>query len=892
MGARHWRTQMPGDLLRPNDLKILDKTSPKRDKQGGTSNAASEFNPGAVLSALAFSAEAWERLWPRLVPAFMVFCLFASLSWFGLWQSVPDWTRLVGLGLFTLAGLASFYPLRDFKLPENSDLLRRIERHTGIKHRPVTAQSDRPANVSDSFSAALWREHQERMAKGLENLAAGTPRPDGNLFDRYALRAILPLFAFVAFGFSYGATGGRLGDIIEPRLDTALVLSRLDVWVNPPAYAGKPPLYLSRQALGDEEGISEPSVTSTLEGSEVLVRYVGDEPVTARYVEDDRTEILEARTKDSASASQTNEISYSAHPEQSGTLQILARGNIIAAWNIDITKDQVPQIQLEELPSGALSGALELTYSVTDDYGVISARGLIRSIEATKQGARPLVAAPELQLPLPRARARTGTTKVNRDLTSHPWAGGKVELTLEATDDPGQIGKSIPVTITLPGRTFVDPMAKALVEQRRILASDANTHRYVASLLDAVTTHADYFKIDTKAYLALQTAYHMIAPGDDDDRLREALDILWETALAIELGDLSEVERKLREAQERLSEALENDASDEEIDRLMDELRQAMNDFLEQLEKEMARNPIQQNPLAGMEDMQSLTRNDLDKMMQRIEDLAKSGSQDAARELLAEMQRMMDNLRAGQHQQQRQAEGNELNEALDKLSELMQRQQELMDETFSMQRRQPQPGTEGQQQDSQSGEQGQQQDGQEQAPGDDQGKMTPEEFADAMEALRQQQEALQEQLGELGEQLESLGLDPSAEFGEAGEEMGQAGENLGEGDTGAAAGDQGEALDALRRGAQSMMQQMAGDRNPGGEQPGEQGTSQQAQSQTDPLGRRNGPNGRINDESTRIPGEIDAQRAREIMEAIRRKLTNPLGPLLERDYLERLLKSR
>jgi len=47
----------------------------------------------------------------------------------------------------------------------------------------------------------------------------------------------------------------------------------------------------------------------------------------------------------------------------------------------------------------------------------------------------------------------------------------------------------------------------------------------------------------------------------------------------------------------------------------------------------------------------------------------------------------------------------------------------------------------------------------------------------------------------------------------------------------------------------------------------------------------------LNTEDTRIPDEIDAQRAREIMDAIRKRLSDPLRPLLERNYLDRLLQS-
>jgi hypothetical protein len=41
-----------------------------------------------------------------------------------------------------------------------------------------------------------------------------------------------------------------------------------------------------------------------------------------------------------------------------------------------------------------------------------------------------------------------------------------------------------------------------------------------------------------------------------------------------------------------------------------------------------------------------------------------------------------------------------------------------------------------------------------------------------------------------------------------------------------------------------------------------------------------------------VPDEIDVQRAREILEAIRRRLGNALSPALEKEYLERLLDLR
>ena len=131
-----------------------------------------------------------------------------------------------------------------------------------------------------------------------------------------------------------------------------------------------------------------------------------------------------------------------------------------------------------------------------------------------------------------------------------------------------------------------------------------------------------------------------------------------------------------------------------------------------------------------------------------------------------------------------------------------------------------------------------------------------------------------------------MACSPDREFGEAGEAMGRAGKALGQGDSGSAVGEQGDALDALRRGAQGMMQQMQqamGQGQPGiGQRPGNNNS-------LDPLGRPRATAGPDFGNSVKVPDQIDIQRAREILDAIRKRLGNAMSPQMEKDYLERLL---
>ncbi|MGO4840022.1 DUF4175 family protein, partial [Rhizobiaceae sp. 2RAB30] len=80
-----------------------------------------------------------------------------------------------------------------------------------------------------------------------------------------------------------------------------------------------------------------------------------------------------------------------------------------------------------------------------------------------------------------------------------------------------------------------------------------------------------------------------------------------------------------------------------------------------------------------------------------------------------------------------------------------------------------------------------------------------------------------------------------------------------------------------------MMQAMQGE-----DGRGQEGGRQQ-NSDRDPLGRPRATTGPDFGDSVQVPDEIDVQRARQILDEIRKRLGNALSPELERNYLERLL---
>ena len=86
---------------------------------------------------------------------------------------------------------------------------------------------------------------------------------------------------------------------------------------------------------------------------------------------------------------------------------------------------------------------------------------------------------------------------------------------------------------------------------------------------------------------------------------------------------------------------------------------------------------------------------------------------------------------------------------------------------------------------------------------------------------------------------------------------------------------------------QQMQQAMQGQQGEDGQQGQRAGRADR-----DPLGRPRATTGPDFGDSVDVPDEIDTQRAREILDAIRRRLGDALSPEIERDYLERLLDMR
>jgi uncharacterized protein (TIGR02302 family) len=411
----------------------------------------------------------------------------------------------------------------------------------------------------------------------------------------------------------------------------------------------------------------------------------------------------------------------------------------------------------------------------------------------------------------------------------------------------------------------------------------------VADTLSDLRERPQLYRDDTVAFLGLRLAEERLRINEDANSIAEVQQLLWDTALRIEDGRMSLAERDMRRLQQELQDALAKNAPDAEIERLMKELQQALDRYLQALAENMARNPDQyQQPV---DPSKVLSSRDLQRMLDRARDLARNGARDQARELLSQLQNMLENLRMARPGQMPQQGSGEAQKMMRDMRELMQRQQQLLDRSFRAQQQQGQQGQQGRmgQRGQQQGQQPGQQPGQQQGGGDQ-----PDPNGQLGDAAGQQ-EGLRRMLGDMMRRLgDGLGDIPEP-LGRAERAMRDATEALQRRQPGDAIGPQTEALDQLQQAArdfaQQMQRRMQGQLgNPNDDEVGATDGMPRDRVERDPLGRPLSNNGTYDQGDVKIPDQNTLQKAREILDELRRRAGERSRPEIELDYIDRLLK--
>ncbi len=849
-----------------------------------TAPPGEELNPLlrrlAGRRALARIAILFERVWPALWPPLGIAGLFVCAALLDLPSYLPPaWHLALLVGTAAAIVTMLVRGLWSVRTPDDAAADRRLERASGLQHRPLAVLTDRPAQ-HDPAGVALWQAHLARTIRQVRRLRVGTPHPGLPRRDRYALRAGLVVALIAALGIAGQDAPARLLAALQPTLPRLPEppATELQAWITPPSYTHLAPVFLK----------PEGGAVSVPAGSHLTVSVTGGSGTPSLSLDGQGSAF---RALDKGSFQADRDLT------QGGRLAVRRNGRELAGWDLAVVVDRPPSVAWTDPPGSAGdSQETRLPWTVNDDYGVVSLQAELRLKDRPQ--ASPLV----VSIPLPGGTPKAAHGVNQQDLTAHPWAGLPVVARLVGRDAPGQAGVSADAIFILPERPFQNPVARALIAIRKGLSLHPEDRDSAVDALDTLIMQPQLLASDFGAYVNLSALYYLLEQDKSPKAIDQAQQRMWQLALHLEEGQTEQTARALDQARQAARDALDKamkdptDANRQALEKRLQELQQAIERHMQALLEEAQRN---HEELPFDPDSQHLSNRDFEQMAEAAREAAREGRMDQAQQRMAELERMLDQLRNaraehGKAAQQRAQQRQRGRQQMGALQDMIGRQGGLLDHAQGRADAEARPRF---------------------------GQPPPAEPTDPgaeRDADRRVQQALRRALGELMQQFSDLSGELPPSLGEADQAMREAGHALGTGDDKSASGQEQKAIEALQKGGQEMGQAMArqfGTGQQGEEGEGEDGGGEgqlmmqegrgdgsgtgalpgapgRADGRRDPFGRRygQGSSGADEGDDVTVPEERERQRTRAIEEELRRRDADRERPQEELDYFGRLLK--
>ena len=709
----------------------------------------------------------WERYAPVFALATAIIAIFLIGAFGGIWERIGDPWRLILLIIAILFLIRAALRARITSRPNLSSARRRVETDSGVQHRPLDVLDDSPAISED-----IWPLHYKTAQKSAQTLKPARWRHALGPIDPYYLRYILPCGVGLAMMVGFGDNTERLKRSLTPKWQSAINASdvQFEAWVDPPKYTGRPPLYFK-----DKKKIDVPA------GSELVARISGVKNAPRLKLQTTRggkylnlkrlgPKSFETRTILKTKATARWRI---------GTTQ--------KKWALNVLPDNPPILSLNSKVEADKRDRLAFTYSFEDDYGVetLSMEMRLLTDDIDKIEKRSTVTIPLSSGSVKRAEE----VEAALDLTKHEWAGRKVAGRLVAIDGLGQSAESEEAFFTVPDKIFIEPLTKAIIEQRglvieghaeytalppeldadiaptfdtyepdyRMSRAPASIQR-AALLIDIVTDKPAGLFQDPAIFIGLKNIHGRLRYAREQGDLRGIKEDLWAIAIRAEFGVLGTALEEMREAKAALQDGMARRAPQREIDTLFERYDEAVERYMEELRKKAIEDGNIQDADGG-EGGGGRNADEIEELLKAIEEANRIGDVEGARKALAQLAELLENMEIQLTRGGSGGEGGEdslpgemseeMKESLEDLADLLGEQRELQDET-----RQAENEAE-----KEEGEQGGEQSGNNSGGDnseDGDGTLSPGELAKRQGALEKALNALSEALPEEDETGQSL----------------------------------------------------------------------------------------------------------------------------------------
>ena len=595
--------------------------------------------------------------------SFLSLLFLFTFSTFGFWNLLSGYyhlTTLIALLAFMIFILIFYKRKLSFISIKSTIVWLESKNYTNIN--PLSAIKDIPAG--DKTNLLMWDAHIKQTKASLKDLVYYFPKITLEAVDPLKVRFIFILFFILSifWGLNNNVLKQNLVKIyvinlnkVDKLKEKYNVLARL----KPPAYTMLPQRKIEIKNFNNEETrkINVPF------SSELLLQTFGESSKKMKITIDKKNEYY---SKDNDNLNINYKLMYSQN------LKIETKDNTEINIYLNIIEDEKPEVKFLSNPEVVNGVSLKFLTEAKDDYGIVKGY-----VTFTKPFGFEHFIEKQLRYDLPVSKDNKNLFKSMffKNMSSHIWAGNNSNININFYDDLDQKG-TIYKNIFIPEKKFTSLKAKLIYEVRTDLAKRKISLYEAKKIIDNIILEEKDFEFDElikEKYFTVISKLNELKKTPISYKSSFYKD-LWELAIAVEEGEVFSVKKNLEQIEQNLFDSI-NQRETEKVSTNVDKFKESIQSLLD-INKQDRRNSFSNNENNIKEQLKKATKD--------LEDLLKTGTKENLDEKVQELRQLADSIKNPKKLDKNQLfKEQKKREFINKLSELLNEQELIMEETFN-----------------------------------------------------------------------------------------------------------------------------------------------------------------------------------------------------------------
>ena len=529
---------------------------------------------------------------------------------------------------------------------------------------PLTAFEDRPANIH--YNEQIWYLHKSSLRANLKNINFILPDISLTKYDPLYIRYFLFLFISLAFFWSY--KNNKIYENIFGWTNYGTYINQanyfdLKVWYKPPEYTKLKEKFIPIQKKNETIKVEE-----TVPIKSELKVFIKSNKKKFSVMEGD--EALEVKKNEKYN------YEFSLLLDKDKSVIINYENKEYVVFDLSVVKDKKPKIEIISAPNIVNDSSLSFVSKTTDDYGIKKIILNINKPLSFKHFEEEYLSFNLYLNEAMQQNTRLVESYFYKYLADIIWAGSDTYIEIIASDFVNQSIK-FSDRIKIPKKNFNNHIATKILKIREKLAKNKIAQNEGKENFTQLFEANQYLLKDNDISIIYKETLNLFNSTDiiEFSLKNELFKNLYVLAEVIGEGGFFQAKKNLEQVEQSLFDSVKQNDT-EKVSTNVNKLKEKIDSLLD-LEND-------QNSNNNFNNLNSENiKDEIQELAQQIEDLLKTGAKEGVEEKIQKLKQLSESIKNPNNNKESNDKKKQKQEFINKLSELLNEQEKVMEETFN-----------------------------------------------------------------------------------------------------------------------------------------------------------------------------------------------------------------